>query len=642
MLDTLELASGLTGYWAKLLDLWRHPPEDRQTARYVFFGAWLTGDVLQLLGLIISHTALITQIILYSLVFSSEVLALFLLSWADGTLGFCLKPRGRKPLPSPLSLIPRMHGYNTHQEKPPGMKEDDAGPPAKSNTLIKNTIGTLIVLAVTTVVWFAVDYRNRDTAVVHASHLPTPGPQYGREMAGYLMGWVGMLFWIGPRVFCLVDSMRRIEQESIFLVNHQKEPLLAQLPYTLTSISCIILDGIRLGYKSHLAKLGGPHKAPEYDPSVLWAGERYHDEYDWKNRQEHLDETLRRRRKGLPNGSDDEAQAGLMSGSTPRRSKTTKSSKKAKKASPPRRHSISSSGLSSDGSRGREREERDDTASGTAPPHVVVQRMQEKDARYTRYDNVRTVTHSAFAPAQHLHVEQQFPGESDAEYKERLKRSGEVNDWRLMRENQLVLIKLYKELDEVKEKSLQAEEEASKTIKAGRKLVGHVEHELEELVEDEKAIERDIHDIVYGPKDNDPDLADAHRHLPEHDLLAAERRRKKMSSHRQEQLVEEDRAYRQAAQRRDSQLRVLRSERQSKRRDHIKERQEELPSGVRGALDEFDQPYNARRHVHAAQHSTPPSPPRSLGKWLDQRSRRHSRKRSSGSGRWSEFSGESD
>uniref|UniRef100_A0A0K3CH47 Uncharacterized protein n=1 Tax=Rhodotorula toruloides TaxID=5286 RepID=A0A0K3CH47_RHOTO len=672
MLDTLELASGLTGYWAmgtavwlfapELLDLWRHPPEDRQTARYVFFSAWLTGDVLQLLGLIISRTALTTQVILYSLVFSSEVLALFLLSWADGSLGFCLKPRGRKPLPSPLSLIPRMHGYNTHHEKPPGTKEDDAGPPAKSNTLVKNTIGTLVVLAVTTVVWFAVDYRNRDTAVVHASHLPTPGPQYGREMAGYLMGWVGMLFWIGPRVFCLVDSMRRLEQEnittasisigvlthglnaSIFLVNHQKEPLLAQLPYTLTSISCIILDGIRLGYKSHLAKLGRPHKAPEYDPSVLWAGERYHDEYDWKNRQKHLDATLRRRRKGLPDGSDDEAQAGLMSDSTPRRSKT-KSSKKPKKSSPPRRHSISSSGLSSDDSRGREREERDerdDTAHGDAPPHVVVQRMQEKDARYTRYDNVRAMTHGGLAPAQHLHVEQRFPGESDAEYKDRLKRSGEVNDWRLMRETQLVLMKLYKELDEVKEHSLEKEEDAAKTIKAGRKLVGRDEHELEELVEDEKAIERDIRDIVYGPKDEGPDHADSHHHLPEHDLLAAEQRRKKMSAHRQEQLVEEDRAYRRAAQRRDSRLRVLRRERESKRRDHIKERQEELPSDVRGALDEFDEPYDARRHAHIAQHSTPPSPPRSLGKWLDQRSRRHSRTRSSGSGRWSEFSGESD
>lgn len=91
-----------------------------------------------------------------------------------------------------------MHGYNTHHEKPPGTKEDDAGPPAKSNTLVKNTIGTLVVLAVTTVVWFAVDYRNRDTAVVHASHLPTPGPQYGREMAGYLMGWVGERFLRRP------------------------------------------------------------------------------------------------------------------------------------------------------------------------------------------------------------------------------------------------------------------------------------------------------------------------------------------------------------------------------------------------------------------------------------------------------------
>lgn len=103
----------------ELLDLWRHPPEDRafarlaswsfvvfelsqiratgQMGRYVFFGAWLTGasqsfrrcsaseaemrfklagDVLQLLGLIISHTALITQIILYSYVSLSN-LALF-------------------------------------------------------------------------------------------------------------------------------------------------------------------------------------------------------------------------------------------------------------------------------------------------------------------------------------------------------------------------------------------------------------------------------------------------------------------------------------------------------------------------------------------------------------------------------------
>ncbi|BGP12000.1 hypothetical protein JCM10049v2_007920 [Rhodotorula toruloides] len=683
MLDTLELASGLTGYWAmgtsvwlfapELLDLWRHPPEDRQMGRYVFFGAWLTGDVLQLLGLIISHTALITQIILYSLVFSSEVLALFLLSWADGSLGFCLKPRGRKPLPSPLSLIPRMHGYNTHHEKPPGTKEDDAGPPAKSKTLVKNTIGTLVVLAVTTVVWFAVDYHNRDTAVVHPSHLPTPGPQYGREMAGYLMGWVGMLFWIGPRVYCLNDSRRRLEQEnittasisigvlthglnavSIVLVNHQKEPLLAQLPYTLTSISCIILDGIRLGYKSHLAKLGRPHKAPEYDPSVLWAGERYHDEYDWKNRQEHLDENLRRRRKGLPNGSDDEAQAGLMSGSTPRRSKTTKSSKQAKKTSRPRRHSTSSSGHSSDdnchherhSSLGEEHDSQGEAQHGDEQPHVVVQRLQEKDARYTRYDNVRTMTHTALAPAQHLHVKQRFPSESEAEFEARIKRSGEVNDWRLMRENQLVLLKLYKELDEAKEHSLEMEEDASRTLQRGRKLVAHVEENLEELIQDERAIERDIHDIVYGSKDEDPEHAHAHHHLPEQDLEAAEQRRAKMPPYRREQLVEEDRAYRQAAQRRDIRLRELRRKRESKRRDHIKERHEELPSEVSRALDNFDSPYDPKRHGHAAgdhaHHPSPPAPPHSLAKWLDERSRQHSRTRSSGSGRWSEFSGESD
>lgn len=86
-----------------------------------------------------------------------------------------------------------MAGYNTHLEQPPGTKREEEDPTAKSNTLVKNTIGTFLVLVLTTVVWFFVDYRNRDTAPAPpVSHLPSGGPQqYGRELGGYILGWAG-------------------------------------------------------------------------------------------------------------------------------------------------------------------------------------------------------------------------------------------------------------------------------------------------------------------------------------------------------------------------------------------------------------------------------------------------------------------
>lgn len=101
----------------------------------------------------------------------------------------------------------------------------------------------------------------------------------------------------------------------------------------------------RLGYKSHLAKLGKPFKAPAFDPSVLWAGERYLPGYDWTDRKEHLKTDIERRRARLANASDDDAEshAGLISSAGPRRKKSTFSSKKAKSSSSRARSRSSSS-----------------------------------------------------------------------------------------------------------------------------------------------------------------------------------------------------------------------------------------------------------------------------------------------------------
>jgi hypothetical protein len=244
--------------------------------------------------------------------------------------------------------------------------------------------------------------------------------------------------------------------------------------------------------------------------------------------------------------------------------------------------------------------------------------------------------------------------ESDAEFEERVKRTREVDDWQLMRENQLVLLELYKKLDAAKKKSLETEEDASKTLRRGRKPIAAVEKELVKLMKTEKEIERDIHDVLYGPKDEDPRHVDVHHHLTKHVLTAAEKRRARMPGYRQEQLIKENEAYKQAARGRDNRLRELRRVREGQRLDRLKKDEEKLPPDVAKAFGDMkveapadlDLSYEKRHahdpHRHGTHRPSPPSPPRSLAKWLDQRTRRHSRTRSGGSGRWSETSSESD
>lgn len=223
-----------------------------------------------------------------------------------------------------------------------------------------------------------------------------------------------------------------------------------------------------------------------------------------------------------------------------------------------------------------------------------------------------------------------------------------------MRENQLVLLELYEKLDAAKEKSLETEEDASETLRRDRKPLSAVENELLKLVETEKEIERDIHDILYGPKDEDPRHVDVHHHLAKDVLAAAEKRRSRMPGYRQEQLIKENEAYQRAARRRDNRLRELRREREGRRLDRIKMQEEMFPPDVAKALGDlkvdapadldlsYEKPHAHGSHRHGTHQPRPPSPPRSLAKWLDQRSRRHSRTRSDGNGRWSEFSSESE
>ncbi|KAG0653841.1 hypothetical protein C6P46_002187 [Rhodotorula mucilaginosa] len=317
-LTTAELVSGLFGFWSmglavwlfvpEFVDVWRHPMPEIDLPRFIFFAAWLVGDAAMLAGLLIVRKYIITQMVLYAIIMVLEVAILLLMMWTDGDL--CCAARSKRPSDNALAhLIMGIHG---RPHMPPGDKSleqrravraherGEMTPEQRSRFRVKVQLGgTVIVLALFTVVWLVVDYREKeDKAPPPVSSLPDSAKSdYAAKMTAYILAWIGLPCWTLPRVYCLVDAYRKRAREgitvasiligglvhvlniaSVMLINPSGEPLLAQMPYLLTSIACVVLDGVRLGLTYVLRN--AKQLPPAYDYSNMWPYERYLPDYD--------------------------------------------------------------------------------------------------------------------------------------------------------------------------------------------------------------------------------------------------------------------------------------------------------------------------------------------------------------------------
>ncbi|GAA5867991.1 hypothetical protein JCM3774_001558 [Rhodotorula dairenensis] len=319
MLSTTELASALFGFWSmggaialfvpEFIDVWRHPMPNIDIARFIFFAAWLVGDAVMLAGLVIMRKFIITQVVLYSVVFALEVALLLLMLWTVGDL--CCAARVKRPSDGAVvgQLVAGIHG---RLHMPPGdntlknlraeraRNRGELTPAERGRRRTKYQIyGTIALLAGFTLVWLFVDFLPRDERNPPSrSFLPDPkSANYVAQNVGYILAWLGVPCWVLPRLYCLYDSFRRRAREgitvasillgllthgtnvtSVMLINNRGDALQAQLPYILTSVLCIVLDVLRLGLK-HLLQ-HAKQLPPEYDYSNMWPYERLLPGYD--------------------------------------------------------------------------------------------------------------------------------------------------------------------------------------------------------------------------------------------------------------------------------------------------------------------------------------------------------------------------
>ncbi|GAA5825123.1 hypothetical protein JCM3770_002507 [Rhodotorula araucariae] len=334
MLTTLELLSSLTGYWAmgtgiwlfcpEVYDLLKYPPREIDRARLTFFACWLGGDITHLIATIIAGHALLTQIILYIIVAVVETGVISYILWCTGKCCVARKRypeeeisreehmplRGASERVAKTSNRPPGHARTVHEmaedsgytweekveranasrrargKKTPWKEKTEL--PAMTKFLIQTT-GTLVVVGLFTIIWWRVVLDKRDTA---KPPLPMEFPHTDLQKVGYGLGWAGFVTWIAPRAYCILDAVSKRRREgittgtigvgalthglnivSILLVNNTKWPLLAQLPYILTSMICIILDFVRLAIKRHFSK--ERVLPPDQDHSVLYPAKAY-------------------------------------------------------------------------------------------------------------------------------------------------------------------------------------------------------------------------------------------------------------------------------------------------------------------------------------------------------------------------------
>ncbi|BGP52394.1 Putative vacuolar membrane transporter for cationic amino acids [Rhodotorula kratochvilovae] len=360
MLSQLELISSLFGYMAmgtgiwlfcpEVYDLLKYPPRTIDTARLIFFAAWLAGDVLHLIGTVVSGHALITQIALYCIVAFIETALVNYILWCTGK--YCCTRRRHpdeeiaeekarlRPVPHEWAA---MHGVGPDLAMPPGDTALEDARAARWDKKLKKanesrarrgkkgewaskeeisnmraaviqTVGTIVVVGVFTAIWVGVVYIKRDTAKPPE---PMKMPHNAVTWLGYILGWIGFFFWTGPRFYSMYDAVKAERQEgittgsisvgalthgfnvaSVMIINNQGEALYAQLPYIATSALCIFLDFVRLGIKFHYG--GRQFLAPEQDHSVLYPAKAFYDPR-WQFDREEA-EAFARKRDALAEG----------------------------------------------------------------------------------------------------------------------------------------------------------------------------------------------------------------------------------------------------------------------------------------------------------------------------------------------------
>ncbi|BGP44148.1 hypothetical protein JCM10449v2_008212 [Rhodotorula kratochvilovae] len=233
MLSQLELISSLFGYMAmgtgiwlfcpEVYDLLKYPPRTIDTARLIFFAAWLAGDVLHLIGTVVSGHALITQIALYCIVAFIETALVNYILWCTGK--YC-RTRRRHPdeeiaeEKARLRPVPHewaaMHGVGPDLAMPPGDttledaraarwdkklkkanesrarrgKKGEWAPKEEISNMraaVIQTVGTIVVVGVFTAIWVGVVYIKRDTAKPPE---PMKMPHNAVTWLGYVLGWI--------------------------------------------------------------------------------------------------------------------------------------------------------------------------------------------------------------------------------------------------------------------------------------------------------------------------------------------------------------------------------------------------------------------------------------------------------------------
>ncbi|GAA5858084.1 hypothetical protein JCM8547_005646 [Rhodosporidiobolus lusitaniae] len=310
-LDTLELYSGLLGFWAmgtgialfapEFLNFYKgHMGKDKEgnpkpPARITagLFGCWITGDVTQLISLLVVGEYIVTQMVLLAMVAGLEAVFLFLILLYSGSLGFNSKFPKPPPLPpkadrdakrehvaqtlirsahyGQIKRPPRGRGKGGGDEESQDLVEEyKKGERAKvapmiaeqkaraRKVLLWKTLSCIVLIGVFTAVWWGVDYMPRETKE------PPPASSAPEDAKGYLayaLAWFGFCCWVGPRVYNGYDSFHQKKREeitttgvvigglthffnigSIFLINTSGEALFAQAPFIATSIVCVVLD----------------------------------------------------------------------------------------------------------------------------------------------------------------------------------------------------------------------------------------------------------------------------------------------------------------------------------------------------------------------------------------------------------------
>ncbi|GAA5981808.1 hypothetical protein JCM11641_007431 [Rhodosporidiobolus odoratus] len=289
MLTTFELVSGLLGYWAST---WLFAPEcwsfykkhirdkepvDLNPELFGFFAFWLTGDFAQLIALLVVGKYQPQQVILYIIVAAVESVLLGLMLIFKKRNGPLPKPAPKIELPAISSALAislaelsatRMPPGNTDLERLREKKRRDTelrtwaeGAKSQRGWMIQGS-GLITVLFIFGTIWGLTELRLKET---HRPLEVSERPDSTVTWAAWYTAWFGFACWVIPRLInigraCWYRRPESITVESVILgaithgfnigavvlVNHEDDPLYAQLPFVATSAVCVCLDAFRL------------------------------------------------------------------------------------------------------------------------------------------------------------------------------------------------------------------------------------------------------------------------------------------------------------------------------------------------------------------------------------------------------------